>query len=140
MPELINDGCPFCLANGKMKSLQAETDLGYLAVPINSPVPGAYLIVPKKHLIDDRNLPDLWQVTRRELLGHVPWIDVWHRNDVTNNGSDAGQTILHLHEWVIPRSGELPMSTAYRLSLATLVGKANHEAGLKADRGEWGLD
>ena len=141
MPEVINDGCPFCLDNGRMLSKVAETAAGYLAVPTDSPIPGAYLIIPKAHIADDRDLPDNWQVTRRELLEHVVWL--YHqpaRNTIINNGREAGQTVMHLHEWIVPRGGELPISKAYRLGPTTMIGRANKEARVVADNADFGID
>lgn len=123
-----------------MTTIVSETTHGYLAIPSNSPVPGAYLIIPKRHIIDDRDLPDDWQLHRRELMRYIPWIDDAAHNCVTNVGISAGQTVAHVHEWIIPRIHELPGSTAYHKGMATLVGEANERAEYLRDAAEYGLN
>lgn len=124
-----------------MLSKVAETDVGYLAVPTDPPVSGSYLIIPKIHITDDRYLPDDWQVTRRELLEYVGWLRRQSaRNCIINNGPEAGQTVMHLHEWVVPRGNELPISMAYRLGPATMIGRANREARAAAGAANYFFD
>lgn len=143
MPNQVVEGCRFCLENGLLDASEivARTELGFLIKAAHSPVKDAYLMVPISHIEDDRDLPGNWQETRRELLKAVPWLKTYRdRNSNVNNGPGAGQTALHIHEWVIPRWGELPISTAYHVGLATLIGKANKAAEFIRDRDEYGMN
>lgn len=144
MPDHPIKGCPLCIDNGMIDEdrIIAMTDEGLLIVPTHMAVPGSYLLVPRQHIADDRELPGFWQQTRKWLLQFVPWIDTpgAGRNGITDNGVVAGQTVAHIHEWIVPRIGELPVSEAYHIGPATLIGRANDAATLKRDASEYGID
>ena len=108
--------CTFCLKSQKVKPLK-ETPLGYLIQTIGSPA-GRYLIIPKEHLLYLRDRPPGW--TRHEnilveaAMQHAKQDDRINHLDLEeclnlswNQGEFAGQTIEHLHCWVIFRSDEL---------------------------------
>lgn len=139
MTALIYGGCPFCLENGKVQPF-ATTSEGYLLTPTNTPIKDTYLLIPRWHAVDPLRFPDDWQQSRAELMKLIPWMGLVSYNVSMNVGIEAGQTVLHLHEWFIPRSGEYSFSAAYRKGLATLIGEANAAARLVRDISEYGLD
>jgi diadenosine tetraphosphate (Ap4A) HIT family hydrolase len=114
--------CPFCLENRLLKSdILHETDDGFLILALGNQ--GNYLIIPKMHVEDPGDLPDNWWADFKQLLAKVP-IDRAHYNLSLNVGQHAGQTLKHLHFWVIPRRAGLPTSGK---GLATLVADQNQE-------------
>lgn len=116
--------CLFCLENGLVDPF-VMTTAGYLLEPLNPPIPGSWLIIPKTHIIDDRFLPALWQTHRYELLQCIPWINDYDRNSAINIGREAGQTVEHIHEWVIPRHDEPLTSLARRKGASTAIALLN---------------
>lgn len=122
---LCVSGCPLCPANG-MVDVIADRGIAYLVAPKVSPIEDCYLIVPRSHVTDMRMLPDTWQVAVSHLLNDVPWFipDVTPFNFSLNVGRPAGQTLSHLHFWVIPRN-EDEGSSSYGQGAATLVQRLN---------------
>lgn len=142
MPSLIVKGCPCCHSDDvrdKIGEIMAKTEFGYLVKPINPPVTGAYLIVTRPHVSDDRELPDNWQRNRQALLAAIPWINQRARSSVTDNGEYAGQVFPHVCEWIIPRTDELSNSAAYRTSAAMLIEWANQAAEYADELDQHGL-
>lgn len=95
--------CPFCLTNGLLKGeILAESAGGFMIAASSSP--GNYLIVPKIHAEDPAQLPVNWWNEMRELLPQVPELGE-HYNLSLNVGKLAGQSVKHLHFWVVKREG-----------------------------------
>lgn len=100
--------CPFCLENNILPNdILHETDGGFLIQALGDG--GNYLIIPKTHTEDPAKLPDGWWADFKKLLLQVP-IDKENYNLSLNVGEQAGQTLKHLHFWVIPRKAGLPTS------------------------------
>ena len=113
---VVYQDCPFCLTNNLLKGeILAETPGGFLINAIGSK--RNFLIIPKTHIEAPNELSDTWWYDFKHLLTKVN-VSGSHYNLSLNVGRHAGQTIKHLHFWVIPRS-------AYRLSsnkgLASLI-------------------
>jgi diadenosine tetraphosphate (Ap4A) HIT family hydrolase len=114
--------CPFCRVNNLLKEqVVAETESAYL-IPAHMS-PGCYLIIPSVHAELLTELSDTWWREVKELLVHVPGLTESY-NLSLNFGREAGQTIKHLHFWVIPRPAGQPASGK---GLASFVSKANQE-------------
>ncbi len=84
---------------------------------------GNFLVVPKDHFENPDDLPDSWWADFKQLFAKIP-IDKANYNISLNIGAYAGQTITHLHFWVIPRVPGLPTSG---MGLAALVARTNVE-------------
>jgi diadenosine tetraphosphate (Ap4A) HIT family hydrolase len=98
--------CPLCLDNKLFKSeILAENDGAYLCP--TSKVPGNYLIIPKPHVEEPTKLPNDWWQDFKELLAQVPEPPSDY-NISLNVGKLAGQTLKHLHFWIIPRKAGSP--------------------------------
>lgn len=96
-------GCPFCLTNGLLKGeILAESAGGFMIAAVSSP--GSYLVVPKVHVEDPAKLPVNWWSEMRELLPQTPELGE-HYNLSLNVGKLAGQSVKHLHFWVVKREG-----------------------------------
>ncbi|HUD11958.1 MAG TPA: Sua5/YciO/YrdC/YwlC family protein [Candidatus Saccharimonadia bacterium] len=95
-------GCVFCRSNGRLKGeIIAAADGGFLIRAQSNP--GDFLIVPDTHVETLAELPDTWWADVKELLIQVPDL-LPDYNISINIGPVAGQTVKHLHFWVIPRS------------------------------------
>ncbi|MBE0598265.1 MAG: HIT domain-containing protein [Desulfuromonadales bacterium] len=106
------DICPFCTPDPS-RLLLAHTHA--LAIPDPYPVtPGHTLIIPKRHI------PSFFEATREEQLALLnllaearQLLQEKHRPDGfnigINDGTAAGQTVMHLHIHLIPRyTGDMP--------------------------------
>ena len=114
--------CPFCRDNNLLKGdVLAESAGGYLIM--NQFSPGNYLIIPSEHAESPLELPDTWWHDVKTLLAEIPDLPE-HYNISLNRGQHAGQTVRHLHFWVIPR---LPNGPASGKGLATLIDAVNRE-------------
>jgi diadenosine tetraphosphate (Ap4A) HIT family hydrolase len=112
--------CVFCLKNEKVKPLK-ETALGYLIQPIGTPQ-GRYLIIPKEHHVDVRDRHPGWtrheNTLLQEAIEHAKQDERINHLDLEgcfnlnwNQGEFAGQTIDHIHCWVIFRYDDLKLGT-----------------------------
>lgn len=97
----------------------AQASHAYL-IPAKSS-PGNYLIIPKDHAEDPVDLPGEWWQSVRELLPQVPGLGM-HYNLSFNVGKLAGQSVKHLHLWVIPSAAGRPASGK---GFARLLAEAN---------------
>ena len=114
--------CPLCRSNNLLNvEVIAEVDGGYLVPAYNNP--GIFLIIPAEHTELVTDLPDTWWATFKQLLAKVP-VPLEHYNISLNYGKNAGQTLPHLHFWVIPRVGGTPASGR---GLAAFIDTANQE-------------
>lgn len=114
--------CPLCPENGLLKEpVIAQTDAAYLIRALSSP--GNFLIVPKIHTENPADLPADWWVAFAELLGKIPGLGKSY-NISLNFGQPAGQTVAHVHFWVIPRAGG---QAASGKGLARLIAEADRQ-------------
>lgn len=111
--------CPFCLDNNLLATpIIAETEGGFLTVAQSHP--GNYLIIPRNHTEVVADLPDDWMRDFKHLLAQVPGLD--HFNISLNIGRRAGQTVDHLHFWIVPRVSD---QSATGKGLVSLIHRAN---------------
>ena len=95
--------CPFCRANGRLKGqVLAATDNAFLIGAQSNP--GCFLIVPDTHVETLGELPDTWWAEVKVLLVQVPSLPADYNVSI-NIGAAAGQTVHHLHFWIVPRMG-----------------------------------
>jgi diadenosine tetraphosphate (Ap4A) HIT family hydrolase len=80
-----------------------------------------YLILPTYHAEKVTELHDTWWKGVKELMPKVPNLSE-NFNLSFNIGKESGQTIQHLHLWVIPR---YPSQLASGTGLAGLIDKVN---------------
>lgn len=116
--------CKLCRSNALLKGdIIAETDEAYLVESLFGT--HNYLIIPNIHAESVDQLPDTWWTAVKALIPHIPNLPDDY-NISLNIGSEAGQTIKHLHFWVIPRFAGQIASTK---GLALLIDAVN-ETGL----------
>ena len=112
--------CKLCRANGILKGdIIAETEQAYLVASLYNT--SYFLIIPNMHAETVEELPDNWWVAVKELLPHIPNLPKDYNISV-NIGQESGQTLKHLHFWVIPRYAGQAASTK---GLASLIDLAN---------------
>jgi diadenosine tetraphosphate (Ap4A) HIT family hydrolase len=117
--------CLFCLASGKISrdKVVAETPWAYLIVEYSQTVPGTYMIVPKRHKESIFRLGIFFWLSVHCLLRKIPWMGIVDWNLSMNFGRDAGQTVPHIHMWVIPREGKFAgKGMAYHVAQAATNG------------------
>lgn len=119
--------CPFCPQNGQV-SIIAENRGAYLiqAVKNGAPAIGRYLIIPKQHLERLLDRPNRWTRYENELLieafaaayADTVLMELMDERDLNqalntawNQGKWAGQTISHIHNWVVFRYDDLGIGT-----------------------------
>ncbi len=112
--------CPFCLSNNLFKGeIIAQSDAAYLTR--NNFAPGCYLVIPTMHVESLLELPDNWWQGVKAVLATLPELPASY-NLSLNVGKEAGQSIKHLHFWIIPRAVSRPSSGK---GLARLIQEAD---------------
>jgi diadenosine tetraphosphate (Ap4A) HIT family hydrolase len=118
----VPDDCPFCRENNLLDAgVVAETPQAYLIPAKGSE--GCFLIVPTVHAEQITELPSTWWQEIRALLPRALQ-GASDYNVSLNVGVAAGQTLKHLHFWVIPRAADGP---AHGKGLARLISESNQE-------------
>lgn len=103
----MNNNCPFC--NNKNQSLAFASVSEFTAIYNISPIlPGHCLVIPKKHLtslfeLSEDEISDFFTFARKvtSFLCEVYESDAYDWS--LQEGTEAGQSIKHLHLHIIPR-------------------------------------
>ena len=105
-----DNNCIFCkIANGDIPSTTLYEDEDFRVILDLGPASyGHALILPKKHYRDVTELPKTLGGKVLPLGGKIgkammKGLDAQGFNLVQNNGSEAGQTVMHFHMHIIPR-------------------------------------
>jgi hypothetical protein len=114
--------CPLCRANNLLTvPVLAESGSSYLLEATGNT--DCFLIIPTAHIEGPDQLPDTWWADVKALLPQVP--DLTPDFNVSFNfGHTAGQTLEHIHLWVIRRRPHEPASGK---GLALLISERNKE-------------
>jgi histidine triad (HIT) family protein len=95
------DSCAFCriVARKSPTTIIAEWADAIAIAPLNPVTPGHLLIIPKQHVADVTQNPQVSAATMRAAaeLATAPC------NIITSAGPEATQTVFHLHLHVVPR-------------------------------------
>jgi len=87
--------CPFC-------PMFESSDATYLCItPLNPVVEGHKIYIPREHVRDFSDEPDVYG-RLSEIVAENTFSNDF--NIITSRGSDATQTVAHLHIHVVPRS------------------------------------
>lgn len=101
-------GCPFCRNNQLLSGDPiVQNERAYLVE--NTRFSGSYLIIPEAHIESPLDLSDDWWRDVKDLLVKVS-AQLEAYNLTFNIGRDAGQSVSHLHLWVVPRKAGEPAS------------------------------
>lgn len=117
----IDSACRFCRSNNLLQGeVIAENQGGYLIRA--SQAEQNYLVIPHVHAEHIDEMPDGWWASLTDLAGKIG--NLADFNVSLNIGPAAGQTMKHLHFWVIPREEGQPASGK---GLARLIYELNVE-------------
>lgn len=97
--------CVFCaiVRGDEPADLLASWPGEAIAITPRHPVtPGHVLIIPTTHVADFRDRPEVSATTVRAAAEYAQTIPT-HVNLITSAGSDATQTVFHLHVHLVPR-------------------------------------
>ena len=117
-PENVSEQtCAFCKIDSDMSFVLFESEHFYLMQDKFPVTPGHLLIIPKQHITSPFGLSEAEWHNLRAILEEACSLLKTGDNQITgfnvgiNIGSDAGQTIPHLHMHVIPRrANDIPDS------------------------------
>lgn len=114
-------GCPFCRGNNVLKGpVVAVGNSAYALIPTD--FTDCYLIIPESHAESPLDLPDDWWSDFKALLDKLPVKGDY--NISLNYGKNSGQTMKHLHFWIVPRPANTPASGK---GLAGLIAEKNEQ-------------
>ncbi len=121
----IKPNCPFCLKNGLFKGdILYEDDGIFVTTPLGHA--SALLLIPKDHTEQLTELSDdWWKYAKNALISFAPTLDGKDYNLALNYGKIAGQTVSHLHFWIVPREANMPSSGK---GLATLIQEVDNHS------------
>jgi histidine triad (HIT) family protein len=103
----VNDQpCPFCEINtGRAPATFVHEWSNAIAiVPLNPVVEGHTLVIPKTHVADFADDPDVTGATARRAAQLCRDLDLVHANLITSRGREATQSVFHLHLHLVPRA------------------------------------
>lgn len=102
----MSEPCPFCEINtGRAPAkFVAEWSDAIAIVPHNPVVDGHTLIIPKTHVTDFADDPDVTGATVRRAAQLCRDLDLVHANLITSRGVHATQSVFHLHIHLVPRA------------------------------------
>jgi histidine triad (HIT) family protein len=96
--------CVFCeISEGRAPSTVVREWADALAiVPLNPVVAGHVLVIPRRHVADFGEDPDVTATTMRRAAELAA--DGRPMNLITSRGPEATQSVFHLHVHLVPRS------------------------------------
>jgi diadenosine tetraphosphate (Ap4A) HIT family hydrolase len=98
--------CPFCCLEKDRIRFESESAVAFLDVfPVT---PGHTLVIPKRHVVSLFDLPEeeqaaVWRLVAQVRATLLVEAEPNGFNVGLNDGSSAGQTVMHAHVHVIPR-------------------------------------
>lgn len=116
-------GCPFCeiVAGRAPATVVREWDDALAIVPLNPVVDGHTLIIPREHVTDYGDDPDVSAATMRRAAQLAD--DYGPSNLITSRGRVATQSVFHLHLHLVPRAKD------DGLALPWYSGRGGHRKG-----------
>ena len=103
---MTDQPCPFCEINtGRAPATFVhEWSDAFAIVPLNPVVDGHTLVIPKTHVTDFTDDPDVTGATARRAAQLCHELDLGHANLITSRGVHATQSVFHLHLHLLPRA------------------------------------
>ena len=98
--------CPFCEINlGREPATFVHEWSDTIAIiQLNPVVDGHTLVIPKTHVTDFADDPDVTGATARRAAQLCRDLDLVHANLITSRGVHATQSVTHLHLHLVPRA------------------------------------
>ena len=132
------DDCIFCrIANGEIPSATVYEDEDFRAIlDMNPASEGHTLILPKEHFADLTELDDEYAGKVLKVAAKIGKsmkknLGCTGFNVLQNNGSDAGQTVMHFHMHIIPRYSGGEQILAWTPGTSTPEGLAQTAAKIR---------
>jgi histidine triad (HIT) family protein len=99
------DLCPFCEINvgHAPATFVHEWSNAIAIVPLNPVVDGHTLVIPKTHVRDFAENPEVFAATARRAAELMRWTPR-PMNVITSRGREATQSVFHLHLHLVPRA------------------------------------
>lgn len=99
---LAHPDCVFCriVTGREPASVVAEWPDAVAIVPLSPVTPGHVLVIPRAHVADFRDDPDVTALTARRASEIAPHPS----NLITSAGREATQSVFHLHLHIVPRA------------------------------------
>lgn len=97
--------CPFCAildARAPAKFVATWPD-AIAIVPLNPVTPGHVLVIPRQHVTDFADDPEVSAATMRRAAEYAAVLGIPASNLITSRGREATQSVFHLHLHVVPR-------------------------------------
>lgn len=106
MTQPAPEPCPFCEINtGRAPATFVHEWTDAIAiVPLNPVVEGHTLVIPKTHVTDFADNPDVSGATARRAAQLCRDLGLMHANLITSRGVHATQSVFHLHLHLVPRT------------------------------------
>lgn len=103
---MTDQPCPFCEINlGRAPATFVNEWSDAIAIaPLNPVVDGHTLVIPKTHVTDFADDPDVSGATARRAAQLCRDLDLMHANLITSRGVHATQSVFHLHLHLVPRA------------------------------------
>jgi histidine triad (HIT) family protein len=98
--------CPFCEINtGRAPATFVHEWSNAIAiVPLSPVVDGHTLVIPKTHVVDFADDPDVTGATAHRAAQLCRDVGLVHANLITSRGVHATQSVRHLHLHLVPRA------------------------------------
>ncbi|MGX1840518.1 HIT family protein [Streptomyces diastaticus] len=108
--------CPFCEINtGRAPATFVHEWSDAIAiVPLGPVVEGHTLVIPKTHVTDFADDPDVTGATARRAAQLCRDLDLVHANLITSRGVHATQSVWHLHLHLVPRAANDGLALPWR--------------------------
>ena len=103
---MTDSPCPFCEINtGRAPATFVHEWSDTIAIiPLNPVADGHTLVIPKRHVVDFADDPDVTGATARRAAQLCRDLDLVHANLITSRGREATQSVFHLHLHLVPRA------------------------------------
>lgn len=98
--------CPFCAINTGQAPAEfvREWSDAFAIVPLRPVTEGHVLVIPKTHVTDFAENPDVTGATAKRAAQLCRDLDLVHANLITSRGMYATQSVFHLHVHLVPRA------------------------------------
>ncbi|HEX5566619.1 MAG TPA: HIT domain-containing protein [Streptomyces sp.] len=98
--------CVFCeiVAGRAPATIVRQWDDALAIVPLGPVVDGHTLVIPRQHVADFAEDPDVTAATARRAAELGRDLQLQHANLITSWGRHATQTVFHLHLHLVPRA------------------------------------
>jgi histidine triad (HIT) family protein len=112
--------CPFCaIIDGSAPAeIVGQWGEAIAITPLNPVTPGHVLVIPKAHVADATENPNVTAMTMRYAARRAR--DLYPCNIITSAGAEATQTVRHPHIHIVPRHADDGLALPWTTSVAAI--------------------